>query len=374
MSTVEIREVATKKEFRLFCNFPIQLYKDHPYAVPDLRMDERNNLRRDRNPAFDYCEAKYFLAYRDGKVVGRIAGLINHAANEKWNTHTLRFCRVDFIDDEEVSKALFDAVEGWAKERGYDKVIGPIGFCDLDKEGMLVEGFDELDLFITIYNYPYYMKHLEKLGYAKEEDWIEYRIKVPQTIDPRLARLHQRVLERLNLHVAEIRNKREVKQYLTGVFDIINEAYDDLYGTVPLTHKQIDWYVGQFLPLINLKLLSLVLDENKRIVGLGLAAPSLSEPLRKHKGRLFPFGWISVLRACRKMDTMNLFFIAVRKEYINKGLPAVMMSHMNQGAIDLGVQYAETGPELETNHKVLSLWKSFDARQHRRRRCYAKQL
>ena len=371
---VEVREVKTRGELRKFVDFPRKLYRDHPYAVPDLRMDEMNNLNKKKNPAFEYCEARYFLAYKDGEIAGRIAAILSHKANEKWGTDRMRFCRVDFIDDEEVSAALFQAVENWARERGLKEVIGPIGFCDFDKEGMLVEGFEEKDMFITIYNYPYYIKHLEKLGYGKEVDWIEYVIKVPDHVDERVKKFSQKIMERYGLRYLDIKKKKDVKPYIRNIFKLLDDAYKDLYGTVPLNEGQIDWYVGQFLTLLNIHFIKVVLDKNDQVVAFGLAAPSFSEALRKNHGKLFPFGFIPVLKAMKHVKRLDLYFVAVKAEYINRGLPAILMEKMTESAMEQGVEYAETGPELEMNEKVQALWKSYDARQHRRRRCFIKKL
>lgn len=371
---VEIREINSVGELKKFVDFHNEMYRDNPYAIPDLRMDELNNLRRDKNPAFEYCETRYFLAYREGRIVGRIAGLINHAANEKWGKKDMRFCRLDFIDDEEVSAALFGAVEDWARERGLERTVGPIGFCDLDKQGMLIEGFEEQDLFITIYNAPYYVRHLEKLGYGKEVDWLEFRIKIPRGVEERIQNLSDRIIQRNNLKILDITKTREIRPYVRPLFELINEAYEELYGTVPLTEKQMTWYVGQFLTLLNPRLVKVIVDEDGKAVGMGVAAPSLGEPLKKSNGRLFPFGFIGVLRAIRKPKVMNLFFIAVAKKYLNQGLPAILMQAMTVSANKLGIEYAETGPELEVNEKVRAVWKPYESRQHRRRRCFAKEL
>lgn len=371
---VEIREINSVGDLKKFVDFHIEMYRDNPHAVPDLRMDELNNLRKDKNPAFEYCEARYFLAYKDGKIAGRIAGLINHAANEKWNKKDMRFCRVDFIDDQEVSEALFGAVEAWAKERGLQRVVGPIGFCDLDKEGMLIEGFEEQDLFITIYNAPYYQRHLEKLGYGKEVDWIEFRIKIPDFVEERIQKLSERIMQRNKLKLLDITKTSQIRPYAHQLFELINEAYGDLYGTTTLTEKQMNWYAGQFLTLLNPNLVKVIVDEQGKAVGMGVAAPSLGEALKKSNGRLFPFGFLYILRAIKKPEVMNLFFIAVSKKYLNQGLPAILMQAMTVTANKLGIEYAETGPELETNEKVRAVWKPYEARQHRRRRCFEKEF
>ena len=371
---VELKEVKTNRELKKFVKFPIELYKDNKYYAPDLIMDEMTNLRKDKNPAFEYCDARYFLSYREGKIVGRIAAIVSHKANEKWNTKRMRFCRIDFIDDDEVVDALFDAVEGWAKELGLIEVHGPLGFTDLDKEGMLVKGFDENDLFITYYNHPYYITQLERKGYIKDVDWIEYQVTVPKVPSDRVDRLSEIVLKRQKLHELILYKKSVVKPYIHGMFELVNEAYDGLYGTVELTQKQIDWYVKMYYPVMVKDYIKMVLDENGKLAAFGLAAPSLAAATKKCRGRLFPFGFIYVLNALRKNNVLELFLVAVRKDLQNTGVNAVMINSLTNSAIKNGIEYAETGPELEMNDKVLSFWKNFDARQHRTRRCFIKKL
>ncbi|MHB1315926.1 MAG: N-acetyltransferase [Christensenellales bacterium] len=374
---VEVKEVTTKRDLKKFIKFKLKLYKDNPYGVPEVIADDLSTLDRKKNPAFIYSEAKYFLAYRDGEIAGRVVAIISHKANEKWNTRKIRFWMLDFIDDLEVSKALLDRVAQWGKEKGLDEIHGPLGFTDLDKEGMLVEGFEEQDMFITIYNYPYYPEHMEKLGFKKDVDWIEYRVPVPREETEQIKQLDQMkdiVLKRNHLRIVPLKSMKDVKPYLPKVFDMIDEEYSHLYGTVPLIQEQRDWYYNSFINFLNTQYLCLIVDKDDNLAALGVSVPSLGQAVRKHRGRLFPFGIFSMLRALKKNDTLELFLIAVRKDLQSKGIPAVLFNEVAKSARKNGIRFAETGPELETNVKVNSLWKNYNARQHRRRRCYAKKI
>ena len=372
---VEIREVTTKKERRAFASFNVDMYRDVPQAIPDLVSDEYNNFLPGKNPAYEYCRAKQFLAYKDGKCLGRIAAIINDAANTKWETKRIRFSRVDFIDDHEVSKALFKAVEDWGKAEGLSQIHGPIGFCDMDQEGMLVEGFDSEGMFITIYNHPYYIKHLENLGFLKDIDWVEYLIKMPEEPDEKINELSKLVLKRYKLKLIEPKTRKEIKPYLPKTFHLLNICYEDLYGTVELSHEQIMKYYHQFILLINPDYVKFIEDEDGELVGFGLALPSMNRAVKKSNGRLFPFGWYRVLRAPYiKADVLDLYLIGVIPRMQNKGLTAILLNSMTETARKNNVRYAETGPELETNNQVQALWKHYDVKQHKRRRCWIKDI
>lgn len=372
---VEIKEVKTRRDLRIFAGFNEKMYRDVPQAIPDLISDEMANFNPKKNPAFEYAESRQFLAYKDGKCVGRIGAIISHKANEKWKRNRIRFTRVDFIDDFEVSSALFKAVEDWGRERGLTEIHGPMGFCDLDQEGMLIEGFEYKGIFITINNAPYYKEHMEKLGYTKMVDWIENRIDVPKEIPAIWEKVSKRVLEENELKIVMPKNKRELKKYIPRIFDVINDTAKHLYGEVDLSDAQIKKYVGQFILLVNCKYIVMIMDKNDEMVGFGLAVPSLADASKKSEGRLFPLGWARILYApYSKPDTLELYLVGVRDEYKNKGLPAVLITQQMKSAIKDGVKYAETGPMLESNIKVHSMWKRFDKVQHRRRRCWIKTL
>ena len=372
---VEIREVSTRKDRKLFAAYNADMYKHVPQAIPDIVSDEYNNFSPKKNPAYEYCSAKQFLAYKEGKCVGRIAGIISHAANEKWNTRRIRFSRVDFIDDREVSAALFKAVEDWGRDEGLTQIHGPIGFCDMDQEGMLIEGFDREGMLITIYNHPYYVKHLEELGYAKDVDWVEYLVKLPKETDPKLDALSAAVLRRHKITLVEPKNREEIKPYIPKVLNLLNITYSNLYGTVELSEAQIDKYYHQYILLINPDYVKLLEDENKELIGFGLAMPSLNSAVKKSNGRLFPFGWYRIIRApFKKATVLDLYLVGVVPRMQNKGLTAVLLNSMTQTARKNGIQFAETGPELELNNQVQSLWKHYDTEQHKRRRCWIKQL
>ncbi len=372
---VEIREVKTSKQLSDFCNFPIKLYRDCPNFVPDLISDEKNQFLKEKNPAFEFCDAKCFLAYKDGRLVGRIAGIISHAANNKWGTKRVRFSRIDFEEDIEIAKALLHTVEEWGTSMGMEEIQGPIGFSDLDLEGMLVEGFEYEGTLVTIYNYPYYPKFLEQLGFQKDVDWVEYQIFVPDKPNERIARLSKAVLERYNLTLIAPKNRREIQPLVRPVLDVINRTYDVLYGTVKLSDALLEKYYQQFKILINPKYLRVIYDQNKKIVGFGFGMPSLSKAVRKSKGRLFPFGWYRLLRTpYKKAEVLDLYLVGVIPEMQNTGLPAVLLDSITRAAIENGIRYAESSPELELNTRVQAMWQAYPTKQHKRRRCYIKPI
>lgn len=371
---IQVKEVTTLREIKKFVQFPHKLYANNPNWVPALIADEINTLRKDKNPAFEYCESKYWLAYKDDKIVGRVAGIINHRYIEKWKNRYARFGWIDFIDDFDVAQALMRTVEAWADEKGMDAVHGPLGFCDLDREGMLVEGFDELSMMITNYNAPYYPVFMDRLGYNKDVDWVEFEIKIPDVLPERVNKINDIVLKRMKLTVLPAKKSRDFLPYAKDVFYLLNDAYKDLYGTVELTEKQIDSYVKQYFSYINPEFVRIILDQNNKLAAFGIALPSLALAMRKCGGRVFPFGFVHLLKAIRKNDRLDLYLVAVRPDLQGKGVNALILSDINKAAIKHGLKFAETGPELETNKDVQGLWKFYETRQHKKRRCYVKKL
>lgn len=367
---------ATKKAIGRYVQFGIDLYKGNPCYVPPLIFDEVNTLLPDKNPAFDFSEAQSFMAYRDGKAVGRITALINNLLNDKTGRREARFSMVDFIDDPEVSAALFEAAEQWARSKGMTEIIGPMGFSDMDHEGMLVEGFNEMGTMATIYNYPYYPSHLERLGYRKDTDWVEFRITIPDRLPEKMGRIAEIVLKKYDLRLIKYTSGRRLKaDYGEALFSLINEAYADLYGYSPLTDRQISYYIDMYLGFLKLDYVSIVVDREDNLVGVGISMPSLSEALRKCGGRLFPFGWWHLLKALRgKNPVVDLMLIALRPEYQSKGVNSLFFYDLCNIFIRDGVRFAETNLELEENIHVQSQWEYFERRQHRRRRAYRKTL
>ncbi len=371
---VELREVQSLSDLKRFVAFAETLYPKHPYYVPKLLTDELNTLRKDRNPSFEYCEARYWMAYRDGVPVGRIAGIISRRYIETWKKKRARFGFIEFVDDPEVSAALIGRVEDWAREKGLDGVHGPLGFCDMDREGMLIEGFEELDLLITNYNYPFYPAHLERLGYQKDVDWVEFLVKPPAVMPENVDRIARIALERAKLHLLATRSKHDLKPYIQGIFGLINDTYKDLYSVVLLSERQIEYYTKAFFGFINHEYVVVILDREDRVAAFGIAMPSLSRALQRCRGRLFPFGFLYLLRALKKNDRLDLLLTAVRSDLQNKGINAVLINESWKSAIKHGIRFAETGPELEANEKIQAQWKHFDTRLHRRRRCYYKSI
>ena len=373
---VSIVEVTTKAQLRKFVDYPNRLYEGVPQFVPATYDDDLSDWDRSKNPAFEYCDARCWLAERDGDIVGRIGAIYSRKANDKWGANRLRFTQVDFIDDREVSAALFAVVEDWARQLGCTAVHGPLGFTDMDREGMLVEGFDRRSCFFTYYNHPYYIDHLTRLGYVKDVDWVENLIQVPtdEKIIERWRKLSEFVEKRCNLHVVRPRTRLDYFSLIPRFFKLVNTCYAPLYGTVELTDKQIKRYSGKFAPLVNPNLAFFIMDEHEDMLAMGVAAPSISSALQKSRGKYFPTGWVDLLKAFRKNDTIDLLLIAVRPDYQKKGVNAMILYHAMQGCFKMGIKEAETGPMLETNEKVQSQWKDFDIEQHKRRRCFIKKL
>ena len=375
---LEIREIApVKSQLKKFVTFPIDyIYRGNPYYVPPLVSDDVTTLSPEGNPAFDFCESVYYMAFRDGKPVGRIAGIINRLVNERSGKQEGRFGFVDFIDDDEVVDALFKAVSDWAKAKGMTCLTGPLGFTDMDREGMLIEGFDHVATQATNYNYPYYATQMERMGFVKDVDWLEFKVTVPEQVPEKMARVAKLVKSRVGVDTIKYTNRKKlVRDYGDAIFALINEAYDSLFGYSPLSEKQIKHYIKMYLPFLPLDDLSLVVKPDGELIGVGISIPSLSQGLIKSRGRLFPFGWYHLLKAFKgKNDTVDLLLIAVKPEYQNKGVNALFFDDLIPYFIKFGYKWAETGHELETNPQVLKQWDYFEREQHKRRRAFTKEL
>jgi len=371
---IVINEVTARRDLRRFVLFPYRLYAGNGYWVPPLRFDEMNTLRKDKNPAFEFCEVKLWLAYKDGRIAGRIAGIIHRRYIEKWGNRYARFGWIDFVDDPEVSRALLDTLENWALAKEMTGVHGPLGFSDLDRAGMLVEGFGEVGTMATIYNYPYYPEHLERHGYRKDVDWVEFELSRPPDIPEKVHRMARVVAKRNDLRTVKLRRSKDLLPYAKELFDVLNTCYGDLYGFVPLTEKQIDAYTKQYFGFIRTDCVSVVLDGDDRVAAFAISIPSLSKALQKSRGRLFPFGFLRLMKAIRNNDVIDFCLVGVRPELQGKGVNALMMSELGRIYLENSFVRGETNPELESNTKVHAMWKLFDSRQHKRRRCYIKQL
>ncbi len=374
MSKVEIKEVKSKSDLNKFIAFPNKLYKGNKYRVPQLDIYEKKSLDRKKNPAFDFCVARYWLAYKDEKIVGRIAGILNNKSNDIWNEKYLRFGWIDFIDDIEVSTALINTVENWGKVLKIEAVHGPLGFTDMDLEGMLVEGFDEIGTQAVIYNYPYYPVHLEKLGYKKDADWIQHEIKIPKEVPERVKRITDLVLKKYELRILETKKAKDILPYAKKMFQTLNEAFQHLYGYVPLTDKQIKQYTNDYFSAIDPKYVCFILNKEDDVVGFGISILSLSKALQKANGKLFPFGFIHILKALKKNDTVDMLLQGVKPDYIKKGVAAVFYNKLMQAYIDNGIKTAITSHILEDNKNSHQMFDAYDTRQHLRRRIYIKHL
>lgn len=372
-----IKKVSSKKELKTFIRFNYELYKGNPYSVPDLYDDMLNTFSSKKNAAFEFCEAEYFLAYKDNKVVGRVAAIINNRANQTWDKKEVRFGWIDFIDDEEVSSALLKAVEDWGKQKGMDTITGPLGFTDMDAEGMLIEGFDQLGTMATIYNYPYYPQHMEKLGFEKDADWVEFKLYVPDQLPEKFVRISEIILQKYKLKIKKL-TRKEIKEehYGQKIFDLINEAYAPLYGFSKMTQGQIDQYVNTYLPLLDLRMVSIVETEDGELVAAGISMASLSKALQKAKGRMLPFGWFYLLKALfiKRPKVLDLLLVGVKPEYQSKGVNALLFYDLVPTFKKMGFVYGESNPELEENKKVQAQWSAFESVQHKRRRAFKKAI
>ena len=370
MSEIIIKKVSSHKDLKKFVAFPFQLFKGNKFWVPPLTFDEINTLRKDKNPAFEFCEAEYWLAYLDNKLVGRIAGIINHKEYERWNTLLVRFGWIDFIDDPEVSRILIETVIDWGRTKGMTGIHGPLGFTDMDPEGMLTEGFDEISSLAAIYNFPYYNDHLQTLGFRKATDWVQLEINVPAEIPPKVERMTRIVLDKYKLRLLKPRKAKEILPYAGKMFTMYNDAFNDLYGFTTLSQELIDYYTKQYFGFIRPEFVSMVIDEKDNVVGFGVTIPSLSHALQKAKGSLFPFGFIHLWRAMQKNDIIDMYLIGVRPDYQGKGILALVYHELTKAYIDAGMKLARTHPQLEENFKAISIWKNYDSRVNIRRRCW----
>ena len=378
MSTIEIKEVTNRKELTQFIQFYYDLYRGNNCAVPFLFNEEMNTLRSDRNPSFECCDAKYFLAFRDGKIVGRVAAIINRRANERWQRKQIRFGWFDFIDDKEVSEALLQAVEDWGKAQGMTELAGPLGFIDTDREGMLIEGFDQLSTMYINYNHPYYAQHMEQMeGFEKANDWVEMKVKVPEVVPEKFAKITEMVRKRYGLRVHKFTRKELIDQnYGRQLFDLLNTTYKDLYGFSQLSDRQIDKLVNDYIKIADLNLVTAVMDGDK-MVGFGITFPSFSRAMQKTRdGRFLPFGWWHMLKILKwhKTPIVDLLLIGVLPEYRAKGANALIFDDLIRWFQRYHFEWAETGPQMESNEGVLSQWQYLEATQHRRHRCYRKNL
>ena len=378
MQEIQIIPIESKKDLKKFIHFNYDLYKNNEYAVPELALDLMNTFSKKKNAALEFCDFQLFLAKREGKVVGRIAAIINHKANKVWETEEVRFGWIDFIEDTAVSKALLDTVEKWGKERGMKKMVGPLGFTDFDREGMLIEGFDRLGTMSTYYNYPYYPQHMEQHAMEKEIDWVERYVECPDEIPEKYARISALVAKRSSLRVKKLQNMKEVMRENWGhkIFRLINDSYSPLFGYSPLSEKQVDQLVNTYMPLVDLRMQSLILNETDELVGVGISMPSIVRALQKARGQLFPFGWWHLLKALKwkHEDGVELLLIAIRPDYQSKGVNALIFNDLIPVYKAMGFKWAETNPQLEDNFQSQAQWEYLNPIVHKRRRCYKRNI
>ena len=372
--SIEIREVDSHRKLKQFVCFAHKLYKNHPFYVPSLLKGEMSTLSPKSNPAFEHSDTLFLMAFEGGRMVGRIAGIINHQYIEQWNKKDARFCWFDTIDDPEVSRILFERIEKWAADKGMERVVGPMGFTTFERQGILIKGFDEMPTFAGCYNYPYYSEHLKLLGYEREIQYVEYELIVPQEVPGKIENISKLIQERYKLRIAEAKRTRDMLPYAPQVFRVINASSKPLYGFTILTDKQIDYFVKRFFIFMRPDFVSAVLDQQDQVLGFQISMPSLSKALQKAKGRLLPFGWFHLWKAMRKPERLDTLLTGVLPEYQQRGINAVFMTHLTRSAIRAGIKYAESNGELAENIKVQNTWRYFDKRQHRRSQIVAKNI
>lgn len=376
-NTLTIKEVKRERDLRRFVQFGIDIFKGNNYYCPPLILDEIITFKKGKNPAHEVCDYVLYMAYRNGKAVGRIAGIVNHRANEAWGVKKCRFGWFDFVDDYEVFESLLDSVAEWGRSKGMELLNGPVGFTDFDHQGLLIEGFDYNSPMASLYTHPYYVAHYERYGLRKEADWIEFQIHPPKEAPERMRRVAALVSERYGLRTVKVKNSRELRaRYGYSYFDVLDSAYQKLYNYQPMTEKQKQYYCKMFFPLLNFDFVTLVVNDKDEIVAVGLGMPSLSDALRKCRGRLFPFGWYHLLKAlkAKQMTDFDLLLIAVRPDYQDKGVNSLIVNEMTPYFSKYGIQRVETSAILETNNKSQANFVIFDHIQHKRRRAFVKEL
>ncbi len=372
---VTIQEVRSRKDLKEFVSFPFRLYRGHPSWIPPLIADELETFDPARNPAYENAESRQWLALRDGRPVGRIAAIVSRAANEKWKTRNMRFGWFDAEDDPEAALALFGAVEAWARERDLATITGPHGFCDFDPNGMLVDGFGELATLSGNYNHPYLPSLVERAGFAKEIDYVEFKTFVPKEgLPERVQKLAERVKARSSFRIAKFRSKKEVIARAPELFRLLDEAYEETYGAVPLTARQVAYYIKKYISYVDPELITVAVNDKDEMVGFMITMPSLSRALQKARGRLFPAGWVHVLRGLKQCEIIDFLLAGIRKDARGLGVDLLMTFDLAQTILERGFVWAESNQELETNTKIQAQWKFYNPVQHKRRRVYKKNL
>ncbi|HCQ28992.1 MAG TPA: hypothetical protein DIU39_01825 [Flavobacteriales bacterium] len=373
--SVEIKEVESKKDLKAFVNLPFELYKGNEYWVPPIKDEELKSLMPDKNPAFEFCDTKFWLALKDGKVVGRIGAIVNKPYIEKMGEKRGRFTRIEMIDDQEVANALLQTAENWLKEQGMEKVEGPLGFTNLDTQGLLIEGFDYLPSIASVYHLPYYQKLIENYGFEKEIDWVEFRLTLGEQAVNKGMRGAALIKRRYGIEVLEFTKTDELMPYAPKIFEILNDAFSELPFVVPFNQKMIEFYTDKFIKYLNPEFVKMT-KLNDELIGFVIGMPSLSKAMQKANGSLFPLGWNYILKAQKGdgVDTMDWLLTGVKKEHQSTGAAVILAAELQNTMLKKGMKYIETTGVFETNHNVISNWKNYEHVQHKRRRCYIKNL
>ncbi|MCD4747485.1 MAG: GNAT family N-acetyltransferase [Bacteroidales bacterium] len=371
--TIKIKEATNNADYKQFVNFQFNLYKNEKFWVPQIKKDEIKALKSETNPAFNFCKAKFWLAYKNGECVGRISAIINNMYNEKTGEKTGRFSKVEFIDDTEVSGKLFEVAEKWLKDMGMTKIHGPLGFTNLDNQGLLIEGFDYLPSIGSIYHLPYYKNHIDKLGYEKEIDWIEFRLSLAKEIPDKVTRISDIIIKRFGLKVIHFKTNKDIELYSKKIFNVLNDSFAELPYVVPFDNKMIEFYAKKYFKMLNPKFVK-VIEKDEKLVAFIIGLPSLSKAMQKAKGKIFPFGFYHILKALKHPVEMDLLLTGVEPKLQKMGLSAILITELQKVLIEYGIKHVETTGIFETNHKAIQHWKNYDHIQHKRRRCFVKKL
>lgn len=370
--SIIIKPCTEPADYKAFVQFPFDLYKDNKYWVPPMKSDERNSLQAATNPAFRNCDAQFWIALENGKVVGRIGAIINKAHNEKTGELLCRLSRIEFVDDKRVSAALLETAENWAKEKGMKGIHGPLGFTNLDHQAILIEGFDHLPSIASEYHLPYYRSHLEAAAYEKEMDWVEFRLKLEKEIPEKALKLNDMIQKRYNLKVIHFSNRDELKVYAQRIFDLLNNSFGELFGFVKMDASLSSFYIKKYFGFLNPDFVKVVEDKDGNVIGFIISLPSLSEAMQKSKGQLFPLGWWYLSQALKKPKVVDLLLTGIHPDWQAQGVSALLITELQKVMQQYGVVEVETTGMLETNEKAINHWKNYNHIQHKRKRCFRK--
>ena len=371
---ITIKEIFSKKELKQFVTFPFSLYKNNKYWVPPIIKDEVESFNKNTNPVFEHADARFFLAYKNNTIVGRVCAIINNYEVEKQQIKKMRFGWLDMIDDIEVTKILLEKVKEIGFQNKLEYIEGPIGFNNLDKTGVLIEGFNHLGTMITWYNHPYYKDHLEKLGFKKEKEYLENKFEFKNVDAVYYNRVSNIIKKRFELKALDFTKTKDIMPYVDEMFEVFSQTYSKLSTFVPISDAQIEFFKKKYISFINPEYIKFVVDKNHKLVAFAIVMPSFSEALQKAKGKLFPFGIFHLLKARKHAKDVTFYLIGVHPEYQNKGVTAILFDQFTKTFTEKGIVNCIRTPELEENEAINKIWKNFNPVTHKRRRTYRKNI